>query len=357
MPRPNRGAYLTFHKPRGVYYIQWYENGRPRKRSTGTADVREAEAILAAFIGQRQADQRTGPRDPSDVFVTEALALYASEHAPHTKAPDRIAYTIAALIPFWQTLTIGDVTKEACRAYMRDRQRSAGTIRRELTTLRAAINYAHSEGRITRQVPVWLPPKPAGQDRWLTRDEAAALLNAARNRRADVRLYLPLFIILALYTGARKEAILSLRWTQVDFANKRINFGKRVDADGNPVAETNKRRAHIPIPNALMTFLKQAYKRRASDIGFVVHDKGKPIKDIGDSRNGSFGRACEDAKLTGVKPHTLRHTCGTWLAQKGVPLFLIGGWLGHSDARTTALYAHHHPDFQGEALAAMNKRK
>jgi integrase len=56
-----------------------------------------------------------------------------------------------------------------------------------------------------------------------------------------------------------------------------------------------------------------------------------------------------------VTPHTLRHTCGTWLAQKGVPLFQIGGWLDHSDGRATELYAHHHPDFQEEALAAMNR--
>lgn len=54
---------------------------------------------------------------------------------------------------------------------------------------------------------------------------------------------------------------------------------------------------------------------------------------------------------------TMRHTCGTWLAQKGVPLFKIGGWLGHTDARTTQLYAHHSPDYQEEALEAMNRRK
>lgn len=45
------------------------------------------------------------------------------------------------------------------------------------------------------------------------------------------------------------------------------------------------------------------------------------------------------------------------LAQKGVPLFKIGGWLGHTDERTTRLYAHHSPDYQDEALEAMNRRR
>lgn len=347
MPRPNRGAYLKWHKPRECFYIFWYEQGRPRKRSTGTADSREAEAILAAFINVKQAEHRAGPSDPSQVRVTDVLTYYADNHAEHTSDPARIGYAIAALIPYWQHMTVADVTDQACRSYNESRQRKPGTVRRELTTLRAAINFANGK-LITRPVPVWLPDKPDGKDRWLTRHEAARLLSAARSGRSDVRLYLPLFIVMGLYTGARKEAILSLKWTQVDFNLRRINFSKGTT--------TNKRRAHIPIPNALMTFLRLAYRRRSSDIGTVIHDKGRVILDIGDASNGSFGSACKRAGFTDVSPHVLRHTCGTWLAQKGVPLFQIGGWLGHTDERTTKLYAHSHPDYQREALEAINRR-
>jgi hypothetical protein len=51
-----------------------------------------------------------------------------------------------------------------------------------------------------------------------------------------------------------------------------------------------------------------------------------------------------------------RATCGTRFTRKGVPMFEIGGWLDHSDARTTARYSHHHPDFRGEALDAFNRQ-
>ena len=100
-------------------------------------------------------------------------------------------------------------------AYCRFRGRSDGTMRRELGVLRAAINHAHNEGRLTRPVPVHLPERPEGKDRWLTKQEAAALLRAALSE-PKVRLHLPLFIVIGLSTGARKEAILSLRWPQVD---------------------------------------------------------------------------------------------------------------------------------------------
>jgi integrase len=61
--------------------------------------------------------------------------------------------------------------------------------------------------------------------------------------------------------------------------------------------------------------------------------------------------------LLGVSPHTLRHTCGTWMAQSGVDLWKIAGWLGQSYATTVELYAHHHPDFLDEAKQSADRRR
>jgi integrase len=286
------------------------------------------------------------------------LDYYGKNKGAFAEDPQRIGYAISALEPFWAAMTVNEVNDVACAAYVEQRQRAPATVRRELTTLRAALNYAN--GRITdRAPPVSMPPAPKGKDRWLTHGEAARLLNAARNARSDVRLYLPLFILIGLYTGARKEAVLSLRWSQINLETRRINFARE---DGRT---TSKGRAHNQIPTRLMTFLRLAHKRRHSDLGFVIHDSGKPILDIGGAWNGepdgfvqgSFGRACKRAGIVGVTPHTLRHTCGTWMAQRGVPLRDIGAILGHSDERTTQLYAHHHPDYQGTAMRALDRRR
>lgn len=344
MPRPNRGPYLKFIAERDRYYIQWSECGCVKKRSTGTSDRKEAQIILADFIRERQIRQQPdGPADPSQYLISDALALYAELHAPTRKAPERIVYAIEPLLDFWEGNTVADISKQTCRSYMRERDRSNGTMRRELGTLKAALNFAYSEGRLTRVPFVLLPEKPQGKDRWLTRAEAAALLSAARTASGGVRLYLPLFIVLGLYTGARKGAILSLRWHQVDLSAGHINF--------LPVGEeqSNKRRARIPIPNKLLGHLKRA-RHRGSDLGYVVHRNGQKIDDV----KHSFASACAKAGVFKATPHTLRHTCGTWMAQRGVSLFQIGGWLGHSHDRTTELYAHHHPDFLSEAKHALD---
>jgi hypothetical protein len=221
MPRRNSGARLRFLEKRGCYYIVWTEGGRSRERSTGTADRRQAEIALAEFIHLRTRD--AGPRDPSQVLVTDALADYAEEHGEETGSPWRIAAAIKALAPFWEGRTVAEVTRETCKAYHRFRGRSAGTIRRELGVLRASLNHGHKNGRLTRVVPLQLPDRPEPRDRWLTRKEAAGLLRAAL-REPRVRLHLPLFILVGLYGGARKEAILSLRWPQVDLDAGRIDF-------------------------------------------------------------------------------------------------------------------------------------
>lgn len=360
MPRPNTGPRLRPPKKRPYYYIVWFEHGQERLKSTGTADSRQAQIALAEFIQARQRRQRADvARDPWEVSVAEVLDLYGSEHAPTTADPVRIGYAIAALLPFWSGKMVADITKQQCRDYAIQRGRADGTTRRELGTLTAALNFAVSEKLLAAAPFVELPEKPEGKDRWLSRKEAAALLNAARTGRSDVRLYLPLFILLGLYTGARKEALLSLRWPQIDLERGRINFKRKVAEDGSLQARrrSNKGRAHIPIPDRLMTFLRLAWRRRMSDVGFVIHDKGKPIKDIGEGKHGSFGGAVKRAKLVDVTPHTLRHTRGTWLAQAGVDLWDIAGWLGQSYATTVELYAHHHPDHFEDAKRAADRRK
>lgn len=394
MPRRNNGPRLRFLEKRGCYYIVWTERGRSRERSTGTANLREAQIALAEFV-QRQPG-RNGPRDPSEVLVTDLLADHALERAGEVMAPVRLACAIAALTPFWEGRTVQEITKQTCSAYGRARGRyfltwseggqkksrcaftsdtavardvmagflrqrrdaklpaieailerrpsSPGTVRRELTVLRAAINAAHRDGVLTRSVAVHLPDPPPARQRFLTREEAARLLKAAM-AEPRARLHLPLFIMLGLYTGQRKEAVLSLRWTAIDLQTGLIDFrklGRR---------ETKKRRSHIRIPQRLMVHLRNA-RKRGSDLGHVVNDDGAAIADI----KRSFQSACERAGLEGVTPHTLRHTCATWLMQAGVDKWKAAGFLAMSLDTLERVYGHHHPDHHSEAANAFSRR-
>jgi len=344
MPRPNTGPKLDYIKGREPLYIIWYDRGQKRVRSTGTTERKEAEAALARFIGQSHSVG--GPREPSEVGVAEALNFYSEYKAPNANDPDRISYAIEALLPYWELKTLAEIGTITCDGYAKWRKKAPGTIRRELATITAAQNFMVDEKRLTQAVNVPLPPKPEPKDRWLRPNEAARLLNAARNGGRASRHYLPLFVLLALYTGARKEQITSLRWPQVDMENWRLTYA----IPGR--VKTKKRRPTIPIPRKLRPFLRYAWGRRSSDTGTVLHIDGKPIKRI----DKGFRAAAKRAGLDGVSPHTLRHTCGTWLAQKGVTMWNIAGWLGQDPETTARIYAHHSPDFMDEAMRAVDRR-
>jgi integrase len=341
MPRRNQGPRLRWLAKRHCFYITWTEQGRSRERSTGTADREQAQVKLAEFLHQR--DRRGGPRHPDEILVTTLLTEYATERGTKVSAQDRIAYAVLALTDFFEGNSLADVTPQTCVRYAEKRGRSAGTVRRELGVLRAAINHAHRNGRITRPVAVELPERPEPKDRWLTRKEAAAVIRAARTLHA--RLYLPQFILIGLYTGRRKEAILSLRWPQVNLEARTINF----DIAGRK--RTKKRRGIIPIPPRLLPHL-QRLRRRGSDLGYVLHINGERIKDI----KKGFAAACKRAGIVGVTPHTLKHTAATWLMQSGTDPWQAAGFLSTSVATLLRVYGHHHPDYQRQAAENIGRR-
>ena len=298
--------------------------------------------------------------------MTDVLNLYLQDRGPKIAAPGRIAYAVLALTDFFEGNTVADVTPQTCGRYVERRGRSKGTVRRELGVLRAAINHAHKSGRITRPVAVELPERPEPRDRWLTRTEAARMIRAARTPQA--RLYLPLFILIGLYTGRRKEAILSLRWPQVDLDAGRIDF----EIAGRK--RTSKKRGVIPIPPRLLPHLRRA-RRRGTELGFVIHEHGERIGDI----KKGFAGACERAGLVRwinmgegtiegrpcsllrpvptVTPHTLRHTAATWIARDGeTSLEDAADYLGMSVETLREVYRHHHPDFLRGAAESIGRR-
>ncbi|WP_311924681.1 tyrosine-type recombinase/integrase [Microvirga sp. 3-52] len=97
------------------------------------------------------------------------------------------------------------------------------------------------------------------------------------------------------------------------------------------------------LPDRLLAHLR---RWRAQGQLYAVEWNGKPI---GTGLEKAFRRACEDAGLEGVTPHTLRHTAATWLMQRGTDLWEAAGFLGMTVETLEKTYGHHHADFQRQA--------
>jgi integrase len=357
MPRPAKGARLIKYRHREQFYIA--DTGRA-PFSTGCTSRSEAEKALAAYIATK--GREGAANEPGNVTCDEVLAIYAEEHAPTTADPERIGHAIVALLPFWGPLKLSHIRAETCRRYGRTRKRaiawdengeptefkpiSDGSVRRELGTLQAAINYAHREGFITSAPVVTLPDKPAPKERWLTRAEAAKLLWAAyRNPKAK---HLARFILIGLYTGTRKEATLRMSFEPNTLGGWFDLEGRVMYREGQQERRTKKRKGKAPIPRQLLGHLR---RWRANGAVWAVEYDGARVGSI----KRAWSTAVREAGIEHCTPHTLKHTAITWTMQNGAEIWQAAGYFSTSPETIERVYGHHSPSYQASALRAIER--
>jgi hypothetical protein len=194
------------------------DGGRQFNTGIGADDLGTARRAFADYLSNKHVETSSGPKATDKISVAEVLALYAQDVGPMHTDPKRTAHALRRLGKFFTSKTLADVNGGLCRAYAR--AQSTDTVaRRDLEHLRAAINHHRQEGLHDRIVSVVMPDKRPARERWLDRSEAARLMWAAWHHRRDPKLggnnpslkhprrHIAKFILVALYTGSRAQAI------------------------------------------------------------------------------------------------------------------------------------------------------
>lgn len=352
MGRRSKGTQLKADEKTGVFYIHWSENGRSKRRSTGTTDRAAAERVMAGFLLEVGSESYpTG-----DLPIVALLDDYWDEHACKLPSAEQAEIAIRHLKAHAGHAPLSAINRAWVDRYRRARNSGTigkpsidNTVRRELgAVLIPALNHAAREKRIARtDIPfIVLPPQSAPRDRWLTPEEADRLREACQwvttqgkdGRYTAVRVDEPtrvrVFVEIALGIAARRGAIENLLKVQVDLDRCLIYL--------NPKGrlQTKKRRPTVPIPEKLFNYVEYA----------LEDFKGEYILGHNGSIRSAFETACERAELDGVTPHTLRHTWATWAAQRGVSMFEIASVMGDTLATVEKNYLHHAPEFLRKAV-------
>ena len=168
------------------------------------------------------------------------------------------------------------------------------------------------------------------RERFLTAEERQRLeaviqagLNIPVNRRGHLRIESVWALDLLALTGRRRDEILTLKWSMVDWQHALLNL---------PDTKTGELR--VPISSRVVALLKHIHEQtgRSRD-GYVL---GRRLRSL----NRTWERIRAAAELDDVRLHDLRHSFASDALMSGVPLAVVGELLGHKQASTTQRYAH-----------------
>lgn len=187
---------------------------------------------------------------------------------------------------------------------------------------------------------------------FLTKEELKEFLKLAQS--ATLSYFFPLVHLMS-YTGLRQGEALALKWSDIDFENKKITVDKTAtrikERQTLQTPKTKNSKRVISIDSATLSILKSWKKDQIK----IYFKNGKHFEGdenfIFTNQRGEwvhihnfiryFNRFIADHKFKPITPHGLRHTHASLLFSAGVEPKNISDRLGHSTVQITLdLYTH-----------------
>ena len=315
---------MGLYKRGSVWWVRFQYQGAQVRRSTYTADKREAERVERQ-MRERYRQQRLGGR-PRRTF-NEALEKWAAEVWPVLKESSMRRYSVSSehLARRFSGVHLHEIDKRRIAEFVSARRAGGvkqATIRRDLAALSSMLSFAVSldwieHNPVTPAVKKGLR-ESAPRVRWLTRDQFAELLDAAAPRsRAPIEF--------AAETGLRFGEQFGLTWDRVDLDRREVYIvGTKT---GTP--------RMVPLSDRAVAILRSQPRFLRCPLVFW-RAQGRPYTN---SPRGLKG-ACQRAGIKDFRWHDLRHTFASWKVQDGMDLYTLSLILGHSTMQMTRRYAH-----------------
>jgi integrase len=297
---------------RGIYYI---EGPGGKRKSLKTRDKRVADQLfvklkkgqLMANLFELDRKNKTTISQLSDLFIKDPDR---SDLDSETHRADELALRSlrnAVGDKDLNNLRSKDITelKAACKA----RDLSPHSVNSYLRHIKSALRYA-AENKLIDEIPkIKMVNTGVKLPRVMDLDDVGKLLDHSRDKKPEMARIMRF----TLYTAMRRSEIIKARYEHIAHGNLTI-YGKG-----------NKERL-IPLPDQALSVLKR------QDVGKIF--SYKHVSTISNYFR-VLSREC------GIKArfHDLRHTAATQMLKSGIPLEVVQKILGHTEIRTTQIYA------------------
>ncbi|PHS21044.1 MAG: integrase [Robiginitomaculum sp.] len=320
------------------YIIQYRSGGRTRRMNLGShgiltpnqaRDLARHELGTVAFGGDPSGELQKERRAPTVMVLCErfldehvALRCKPSTYGDYRQVCEKY------IKPKFGSHRIQDVTRVDVTELHHSLRNKPYQANRVLSVISKMFNLAEVWGlrtdgtNPTRHVAKYPEKK---RERFLAAEEVEKLwqvLDASVEDGTETAHVSAAFKVLLL-TGCRLSEIQKMKWSYI-----------RGDVLWLPDAKTGPRR--VLLSQSTLNVLKAL--QRFNDNPFVIigKNKGQYVTDL----QKPWRRIRCNANLNDVRIHDLRHTYASFAAMAGHSLPMIGKLLGHTQAQTTARYAH-----------------
>lgn len=322
-----------------AFFVQYRIDGKVRKKTIGRTDKmksEEARRIAQSLLGAaaRGIDEVEENKKIVNAPTVSLLAeKFKSEYIPHHLKPSTQADYRRSIdkfiVPELGEEKVGNLTRQKIAAFHHDLAATPYQANRVLGTLSIMLTQAEIWGmRAEGQNPCLRVKrfKEKKRERYLSKEEFGRLADALDQEAEDAPIAAAAFRLLIL-TGCRLGEIQKLEWDDVDYERSELRI---------PGAKSKTGSRTVYLSEQGVSILKSI--PRLPDNPYVIHGRqpGGYLTDL----QKPWRRVRKAAKIEDVRIHDLRHSFAANAASQGLSLPMIGKLLGHTQAQTTARYAH-----------------
>lgn len=230
---------------------------------------------------------------------------------------------------------LGDITPTVVaglRAHLQADDRSPATINRVLSVLSTVLRHCHQDGLLeAAPIPIRREKESEGRLTWFNREEVARMSELASGDPGS----LGDLITFAAYSGLRRGEIWRLQVKDLHFDRRLIHVG----GTQSTITKTGTHRV-VPMTDTVYRILLDLIgpvERDHKTIDLRPWAEYFPNVDVAMRRFNDVRDACgiSNDKVF----HSLRHSFGTWHAEKGTSMRTLMALMGHKDIKTTLRYA------------------
>ncbi len=315
---------------KAVFYMNFIVNGVRVTRSTGKFTKKEAKLVEAVEKKRMMVDGSLSPREKAARMLLSAAILKTyDERWKDNKDGDKARRLAEKVMDIVGDIPISKIDDDVIKGLIKTLESSGvkgATVNRYLATIKTLLRNMQQPWEHIK-----LKKESKGRIRVVTRKEESTVVNLLRNtnhnsRRSHFPEVADLVEVL-VDTGCRLSEVLDLRYDDINFETNLISIW---------INKASKPRS-IPMTRRVGTIL-QARKTTGASKPFTVNR---------DQAENAWTWVRKTMGLSGDKEfvmHALRHTTATRLIDKGIDLYTVKEWLGHSTIQVTERYAHLNPD-------------